>query len=144
MWKRININKNLIKAETAKSVLIAMPHKSTYDGYTFWYPLKLVRSGKHSAAVSIVYADNFTFNLKKYGKGKYNRNKIIEEIEIDVDKLSSAFGVTDENIFTAKNLYETHKPEAKEAINIEADESLVDYEDDDSVREYLKEFNSYE
>lgn len=87
MWKRMNIYNNLIKAETTKAVLIAMPHKSNYDGYTFWHPQKLVRFSKNSESISIVYTDNFKFHIKKYGKGKYNRNKIIDEIEIDVEEL---------------------------------------------------------
>lgn len=52
-WKNINISKNNIDTETARSVLIKMPHNSEYDGYKFWHPSKLVRNGRNSNSVSI-------------------------------------------------------------------------------------------
>lgn len=128
MWKSIQINKQNIKAETSKSVLIACPHNSKYDGYCFWHTSKLVRSGKHSNAVSISYTDDFTFNLKKYGKGKYNGNEVIDEKQIGYNELEEAFGVMNENITAPaiKSPFETHKPVAMAAEHTEADESLID------------------
>lgn len=102
MWKNININKQNIKAETEKAVLIAMPHSSDYDGYCFWHPLKLVRQGKHRGAVSIGYTNDFSFRLMKYGKGKYNSRQIISEETISVAEFEEAFGIMDENIVEAK------------------------------------------
>lgn len=98
MWKNININKQNIKADTGRAILINCSHKSEYDGWSFWHPAKLVRDGKHSNAVSISYTDDFTFNLKKYGNGKWNKNTIIDEKVIGVEEFEKAFGVMDENI----------------------------------------------
>ena len=126
MWKTISINKNQIKAETGKAVLIAMPHKSDYDGYSFWHSAKLVRDGKHSAAVSISYTDDFVFRLKKYGKGRFNRNEVIDEIPIAADEFEMIFSVTDENITASVNPYETHKPQELTAVTVEVPEDLKD------------------
>lgn len=130
MWKTININKQNIKAETGKAVLIACPHASDYNGYCFWHPSKLVRDGRHSNAVSISYTEEFTFRLKKYGQGKYNSHEVIDEIQLGYDELEEVFGVMNENISAPdeKNPYETHKPEAVDAVKTEADSSLIDDE----------------
>lgn len=128
MWRSININKQNIKAETGKAVLIACPHNSDYDGYCFWHPSKLVRDGRHSNAVSISYTEDFTFYLKKYGKGQYNRNEVIDEIQLGYDELEEVFGVMNENISAPiiKNPFETHKPVAVAPEHTDADESLLD------------------
>lgn len=91
MWKNIEINKQNIETDTGKSTLIKMPNKSEYAGYKFWYPSKLVRYGSNSYAMSLGYTDEFTFKLKKYGKGKYNKFDVIDEIEIDVEEFEEAF-----------------------------------------------------
>lgn len=130
MWKSININKQNIKAETGRAVLIACPHNSEYDGYYFWHPSKLVRDGRHNNAVSISYTDDFTFYLKKYGQGKYNSRELLDEIQLGYDELEEVFGVMDENISSPQFVsdYETHKPETVEAVKTEADASLIDNE----------------
>ena len=127
-WKNVNINTNLIKTETSKSVLINCPHSSKYDGFCFWHSAKLVRNGRHSAAVSIGYTDDFTFKLKKYGKGKYNSRDVISEVEISVSEFEEMFGVINENVSApvVKNPYETHKPQTLEVTEVEALEDLKD------------------
>lgn len=129
-WKNININKNQIKADTGKAVLIALPHNSKYDGFSFWHPSKLVRNGRHSAAVSIGYTNDFTFTLKKYGNGKYNGRDVIAEKVISVEEFENAYGVENENITekNIKNPYETHKPQEVEAIENNAIKELQDNE----------------
>lgn len=129
-WKNININTNQIKADTGKAVLIAMPHNSNYDGYSFWHTSKLIRSGRHSAAVSLGYTDDFTFTLKKYGKGRYNSREVIDEKVIDVEEFENAFGVVNKNIpeRVYKNPYETHKPQTVEAIEDNTIKELQDNE----------------
>lgn len=130
MWKSININKQNIRTETEKAVLIACPHASDYNGYCFWHPSKLVREGRHKGAVSISYTEEFTFRLKKYGKGRYNSHEVIDEIQLGYDELEEVFGVMNDNISAPqfKNDYETHKPEAVEAVKTEADASLIENE----------------
>lgn len=98
-WKNININKQNIKMETGKAVLIEMPHKSKYDGFEFWHPEKLVREGRHSNAVSIGYTDEFTFKLKRVSAKTFN---VLDEIIITAHEFENAFGVMDENIVEPK------------------------------------------
>lgn len=128
MWKNVNVNKNQIEIDTGKSVLINCPHNSNYDGYSFWHTSKLVRAGRHSASVSIGYTDDFKFALKKYGKGKYNKSEVLDEVEIDVEEFEEMFGVTNENITAPiiKNEYDTHKPEEVEAVENNIIEDLKD------------------
>lgn len=129
-WKNININANQIKADTGKAVLIALPHNSEYDGYAFWHTSKLIRKGKNTAAVSLSYTDEFTFTLKKYGKGKYNSREVIDEKVIDIEEFENAFGVENESITEKKfkNPYETHKPPTVEAVEYNTIKELQDNE----------------
>lgn len=91
MWKNVEINIQNIETVTGKATLIKMPNQSRYAGYKFWHPSKLVRYGSNSYARSIGYTDEFTFKLKKYGNGKYNKFDVIDEIEIDVEEFEEAF-----------------------------------------------------
>ena len=90
-WKNIEINVQNIDFNTEKSVLIKMPHNSDYDGYKFWHPSKLVRNGSNSYAVKIGYTDDFIFKLKKFGNGKYNKFKVIDEKEITAEEFEKSF-----------------------------------------------------
>ena len=126
MWYKSQVHKNSIITDTGKSVLIALPHKSEYDGFAFWHPSKLVREGKYRNTVSISYNEDFVFRLKKYGKGKYNCREIIDEIPLaadEIDLIYKSFEGSDEPepplIYT---------PEKLEPENTVADESLIDYE----------------
>lgn len=90
-WKSVKFNKQNIQAETAKATLINMPHKSAYDGYAFWHPSKLIRYGSNSYERTLSYTDDFKFKLKKFGKGKYNKFDVVDEIEISAEEIESAF-----------------------------------------------------
>ena len=92
MWKNVEINLQNIETETERAVLIKMPNKSKYAGYKFWHPSKLVRYGNNDYARSIGYTDEFTFKLKKYGNGKWNKRQVIDEKEISVEEFEDAFG----------------------------------------------------
>lgn len=126
MWQSININKQNIETETAKAVLVKMPNNSKYKGFKFWHPAKLVRSGRHSYAVSISFTEDFTFKLFKNGNGKHNKYEVVDQNEIDAQEFKEAFGVMDENIVAPKSEYETHKPEQLEVKEVEALEELKD------------------
>lgn len=126
MWKNLQINKQNIKTETAKAVLINCPKKSKYSGYSFWHPSKLVRSGKHSYAVSVGYTDEFEFRLKKYGGGKYNSRQILDEVTISAAEFVEMFGVMDENIKAPKERDEVHVPESVEAEEVDVLPELRD------------------
>ncbi len=104
MWKSININKQNIKTTTERAVLIACPHNSRYDGWEFWHPAKLVKKGRHKNAVSISYTEDFAFRLKKYGKGKHNKNQVVAEDELGYEDIEEIFGVMNDNISEPKNI----------------------------------------
>lgn len=124
-WKNININIQNIETDTGKATLIKMPNNSDYAGYSFWHPSKLIRRGKHSYAKSLGYTDEFTFQLKKYGNGKYNKFDVIKEIEISVKEFEETFGVMDENIIEPNNFEIIHHiPEEKEVKEVEVDDEL--------------------
>lgn len=95
-WKNINVNDNLIEKSTGKAVLVKMPKKSKYAGYTFWHPAKCVHAGRHSAAVSLGYTTDWTFNLKKTGK---NFN-VLDEAELTAEEIEAEFATVDANIIS--------------------------------------------
>ena len=98
MWQSININSQNIQAKTERATLIKMPNKSIYKDFVFWHPSKLIRSGRHSSALSLSFTEDFTFNLFKNGKGKTNFNKKIAEKSLTADEFSSIFSTMDSNI----------------------------------------------
>jgi len=128
MWRTININKQNIKVDTGNAILFACPHNSDYDGWEFWHPAKLVREGRHDNAVSVSYTEDFNFILKKYGKGKWNKNKILDEQQINFEEFEEMFEVMNENIKSSdyKSDFETHKPKQLEAGAVEVLEELKD------------------
>ena len=128
MWKNIEINDSLVKARTAKSVLIAFPRKSQLHGYSFWHPAKLVRTGRIVNTVSIGYSGEFVFRIKKYGNGKYNKREVISEMEIGIDEFEQAFAGINSNDVEPDDTPEIHIPEPLEPENAVADESLIDYD----------------
>lgn len=80
MWHKITISANNIEASTDKAVLIKMKHNSNFDGFVFWHPKKLVRAEGKDYTFS--FNDEFKFNLKKYGQGKWNTRDIVREDNI--------------------------------------------------------------
>lgn len=77
MWYKIKISANNIEASTDKAVSIKMKHNSSYDGFVFWYPKKLVR--EDGSMLTFSFNDEFKFNLKKYGQGKWNSRDVVRE-----------------------------------------------------------------
>lgn len=108
MWKNININKQNIVVATNRAMLIAMPHNSDYNGYSFWHPSKLIREGRHSYAISVGYTDDFTFTLVKYGKGKWNSREIVSQKKISASEFEDNFVIMDENIIAPTQSEESY------------------------------------
>ncbi|MGL5718036.1 MAG: hypothetical protein ACRCX2_33845 [Paraclostridium sp.] len=93
MWEKIQIDSNLIEANTDKAVLINMPKTSKYKGFSFWHPAKCCRHvGKNEFLLQISFTNEFEFRLKKHGKGKHNFNQVLDEATIDANELKEAFG----------------------------------------------------
>lgn len=91
MWKSIEINIQNIETRIQKVTLIKMPSKSKYTGYKFWFPSKLIKKGSNNYSVTLCYTNEFKFALKKYGNGKYNKFKVIDEITISAVELEEIF-----------------------------------------------------
>lgn len=119
MLREIKINRQNIKAETGKAILIACPHHSLLNGFRFWHPLSLIRVGDRLSSVRIRYTDDFVFRLKKYGQGKYNRGELIEERHVGYMDVEEAFGQDGE-------MTTIHTPDELEPEGADADEELVD------------------
>ncbi|MFK8243900.1 MULTISPECIES: hypothetical protein [unclassified Facklamia] len=97
MWKKINFNKQNIKAETANSVLIQIPNNSDseFAGWMFWHPAKLVRvAGGQGYWVSFSYTNEWEFKIFK-GKGQYH----IEET-LTAENIEEIFGTGNDSIET--------------------------------------------
>lgn len=89
-WFNIEINANKIEARTDKAVLIKMNNNSDYKDYAFWHPAKLLRSKGGNYTFS--FNEDFNFNLKKNGNGKYNKFQIVDETTIDYQEMLEQFG----------------------------------------------------
>lgn len=93
MWESIQLDSNCIEAVTDRAVLINMPKTSGYKGFSFWHPKRCCCSvGKNSFLIQISFTNEFEFKLKKYGKGKYNWNKILSEETLSALELKEALG----------------------------------------------------
>lgn len=87
MWHKIKISVNSIEASTDKAVLIKMRRNSNYDGFVFWHPAKLVREEGKDYTFS--FNDEFKFNLKKYGQGKWNSRDVVREETVGANVMLS-------------------------------------------------------
>ena len=104
MWEKIRFNIQNIEKETDKAILIKLPKKSNYSGWVFWHPSKLVRlEGGKGYHYSFSFTEEFNFRLIKYGKGKYNKNEIIDEVNLDCEKIKEIFRVMDDVISKNEN-----------------------------------------
>ena len=77
MWYKIKINANNIEASTDKAVLIKMKNNSNYNGFVLWHTVKML--SKESTMFTFSFNDEFKFNLKKYGQGKWNSRDVVRE-----------------------------------------------------------------
>lgn len=89
MWKKLRINKQNVGKVFDNFITINCPHNSKYNNYYFWFNKKLVDF--KNTCIEIVYKDTFVFKLKKVGKAKYNKYKLIDELEVDADVIEDMF-----------------------------------------------------
>lgn len=117
----ININRNQIKRSSGRAILIAMPHKSDYDGFTFWFPEKLVDEGRHDEAIRLCIPVSFNFTLKRTSPKTY---KVLAEAELNAYELVEQFRQTDENI-TGSDVKPFTQVETVEAPEVKVDDVVV-------------------
>lgn len=116
-WKSIKINENLIKYQTKKSTKIALPHNCGYYGYVLWISNKLINDNE------IIYTDEFTFKLIKYGQDRFNYKKIIDEKNITAKEFVSIFSNVDNAL---EEIPLIHTPPNLKPIKVEVLEELKD------------------
>lgn len=94
-WTTVNINDNQVERSTERAYLIKMPHNSDYDGFSFWYPIKLTHSGPHSASITLEIPDDFAFNLRRYSP---RTRKLLDSVELDAYTLGKQLETVSQNI----------------------------------------------
>lgn len=121
-WKTLRINRNNIKVFMGSAMLIQMPRNSSYAGYTFWHPSKLVHNFREC---EIVYTDEFIFRLQKKGKGRFNQNIIVDKKEVGASEIEEAFAHVDDDIEPIEPLIYV-PPELEQLTNVKPLEELID------------------
>jgi hypothetical protein len=119
------MNTQNIETETEKSVLINMPKKSEYSGFSFWHPKKIVKHAGHKGyRISIGYTDDFTFNLKRYGKN----NNVLQELSLTAKEIEVALNNEQLSQDVEKKIESTiHTPEKLSLSNkLEVENELSD------------------
>lgn len=127
-WRKFALNVQNILVDTGKACKIAFPHKSKLDGFVIWVPSSLVRGGSHSYENTVSMHKDMTFTAKKYGAGKWNKSKIIDEREVSQEEILEAFGGEVSGKFGPKQDVEEiiiHKPEPLAPVYTEAAQELV-------------------
>lgn len=118
-WKEFSVLSQNIKHETAKAVLVQMPHNSDYNGFKFWHPQKITEDDGHRYFLK--YTDDFIFRLFKNGKWKHNQREVIDRIDLSAEEVVAAFSRD-----CPLDEWETHKPEKLEPGKVEVLEELLD------------------
>ena len=95
-YLNININRNQVKRSTGRALLIAMPHNSDYDGFTFWFPEKLVDEGRHDEAIRLCIPVSFEFKLRRTSPKTF---KVLAEEELNAYQLVEQFQNDDTTVF---------------------------------------------
>lgn len=128
-WKLVRIYTTNIIRITEKAALSAMPAKSKYAGYTFWFPKKLIRSGVCSNELNLSVNTDMKFNLKKQSTKTF---KTLSECCISAEELIEIFGegidINPKLIDRVKNAVTitTHQPPALDVPSeVTIDETLI-------------------
>lgn len=122
MWKKIRISKEFIQCRASKSLKIKFPNKSKYSGYSVWVSLKLIDEDTGKNYFFMLYKTDFIFNIKKYGKGQYNKFNVIRSKEIPASELVNEF----DYLNGSDNIPEIHTPKPLKAEKTELLEELLD------------------
>lgn len=118
MWKTTLINCALIEKFTLRAVLLRMPYKSKYFGYSFWHPQSLLRPYGNGRD-EFVYNTDFKFNL-------IPEDKSLPEIELSVTEFEKVMNITDDPESSVTFEPTEHIPEEKTPVKVEVEEELKD------------------
>ena len=120
-WHYMDVNKNMVKYDTGKAMLIACPSSSEYAGYCFWHPNACIRDGRYSAAYCISFTEDWEFKLKNKDTD--------DEVKMDYHELSEVMACLNCEIDYDKkkaNPFETHVPKKLKAEKTEVLDDLLD------------------
>lgn len=119
--KRISIMRNLVRNETDRAFLIAMPHASSYDGFLFWFPKSLTCYGRSDHVMTLLIPDGFEFRLRKTDR----KGKLMDEDTIGADGMMSEF--EGRQARDTRDAYvPPHVPEAIDPVKAVVPEELKD------------------
>ena len=85
-WIQVKINKNNIKTETAKALLI----KLIGSEEKFWVSKKLVRS-LNGSLISVSMKNDFEVKVFQNGNGKYNRYEVVSERTVSASSIAKIY-----------------------------------------------------
>lgn len=81
MWKKVVFNAQNVKGTKGRATVIALPHKSNYDGWMLYHPTKLIRDAGHKGyRLSLSYTEDWEFTIYKKGKKAHLYPDDIEDI----------------------------------------------------------------
>ncbi|WP_288866791.1 hypothetical protein [uncultured Sneathia sp.] len=89
-WHKLYFHKNNVVTCTDSGVLIKLPNKSSYQGYKFWFPRKLVKP-VDNVYNCFIFTTEFKFKIFKNGKTGKAKYRVIDSEEIDVDDMMEIF-----------------------------------------------------
>lgn len=132
-WGKVAFNLQNIGAQTERAILIKMPHRSEYDGYTVWVSKKLIREGSHSYEYFMSIKADMEFAIKKHAGWSHN-NKVLDDKTITAEQMAEAFGGYVEGAGYSRQasikedeevVIEKHVPETLAPVDVEADPELL-------------------
>lgn len=116
-WHSVFFNTQNIIRQTEYSTLIMMPNKSPYPGFSFWMSKKLItEQGGRGSHAAFRFNEEFTFIIKKYGRGRYNFRQVISEQTLSASEMLIAWDMVSSNVHSSVEA-ETDKLIEKECFN---------------------------
>lgn len=112
---KLLVNSSQIKNQTAKAVAVSLPDT---NGKIFWIPKSLVYTNEQGTIVTLYVPETMRFRIMR-------KHHFIEEVDADyiAEKLKAVNNTLGKDK-VEKVEYIHHKPEEKEMVKHEADDSL--------------------
>lgn len=125
-WHKLYFHRNNVVTCTDSGVLIKLPNKSSYQGYKFWFPRKLVKP-VDNVYNCFIFTMEFKFKIFKNGKTGKARYKVIDSEEIDVNDMINIwsdiyFNYSNNQEYENEKLHELRNPTAPKIDDLIDDE----------------------